>query len=421
MAVAHRVALVDLSDGAVLTVDTPTGAALPGYDEPWLHHGELARRTGDPLALPAAPATRLDDGTNFHVFVVRSSERPPGTWRPFRSLDNGTGARIEAALLAWDSGLQADGLAAWYHRGWYDAAVVWIDRALAEAGRSRVSLPVLERAWSLSAVLRASTDDGREVWFKATCEGFHEEPVLTAAVAAVLPEHTPDVIAVDAGRAWMLMEPLPSTDIDDDEVRRRASEIGAMWADAQLTSLAHLPALTAAGLPYRGVEETLTGFERAVHAVDDDPDLAATARSLVGWCGEVARELWSSGLPDTLNHGDLHLGNIAWSPDRLVIYDWTDACRTHPYLDAQHLAASIVATVGAEAAGEFWSAYQARWRGAFPDSDLTRVRELAVVVNDVFQVVTYDQIARAQPQVSRWELGGQVGRLLRRLEELRRA
>ena len=131
----------------------------------------------------------------------------------------------------------------------------------------------------------------------------------------------------------------------------------------------------------------------------------------------MIRELWSSGLPDTLNHGDLHLGNIAWAPDRVVIYDWTDACLTHPFLDASHLASSIEVTVDAAAAAAFGEAHQAQWAAAYPGVDLTRVRDLARTVNDVFQVVTYDKIARAQPSASRWELDDQVPRLIAKLEE----
>jgi aminoglycoside phosphotransferase (APT) family kinase protein len=35
----------------------------------------------------------------------------------------------------------------------------------------------------------------------------------------------------------------------------------------------------------------------------------------------------------SLVHGDLHLGNVAKGPGGPLIFDWTDACVAHPFLD----------------------------------------------------------------------------------------
>jgi hypothetical protein len=63
--------------------------------------------------------------------------------------------------------------------------LAFVDRAAAAQGFRRSGAPEPVRLWSLSAVLRVPVlRDGTagDLWFKATCDGFHGEPALTAAV-----------------------------------------------------------------------------------------------------------------------------------------------------------------------------------------------------------------------------------------------
>jgi aminoglycoside phosphotransferase (APT) family kinase protein len=126
------------------------------------------------------------------------------------------------------------------------------------------------------------------------------------------------------------------------------------------------------------------------------------------------------GFPDALVHGDLHTQNLAGSPRHPVIFDWTDACIGHPYLDARHLVDSAVArrADGADAAAvaaEVRDAFLHPWREALPDLDHEAAWELSARAEAVFTLISYEQIVRAQAPVSRWELGGIVVELLERL------
>ena len=106
------------------------------------------------------------------------------------------------------------------------------------------------------------------------------------------------------------------------------------------------------------------------------------------------REFWSCGIPDTLSHGDLHLGNVAYDGTTLRLFDWTDACVSHPLLDAAHLAAfagSDIGTASPAVVGDFTR----HWRVACPDADVDRAVELAGLADLVFQSVTFAAIADA--------------------------
>ena len=115
-----------------------------------------------------------------------------------------------------------------------------------------------------------------------------------------------------------------------------------MWAAAQLASLAWLDELRAAGCPDRGPGPTLAAWR---DVLAHDPEMALLAdderAAVLGAADEVearVREFWSTGLPDTLAHGDLHPGNVAYDGQDLRLFDWTDACISHPFLDGSHLA-----------------------------------------------------------------------------------
>jgi len=48
---------------------------------------------------------------------------------------------------------------------------------------------------------------------------------------------------------------------------------------------------------------------------------------------EMCDELAALPVPDTLLHGDLHLGNVARRGGRYIFFDWTDASVAHPFFD----------------------------------------------------------------------------------------
>ena len=95
-----------------------------------------------------------------------------------------------------------------------------------------------------------------------------------------------------------------------------------------------------------------------------------------------------------------------------VIFDWTDGCVSHPFLDASHLAHFTRARPGE---ADLESTYADLWRAAYPLADVDRVLELAPLVDLVFQAITFDDIVGATEPQSRWELGGVVASLLRAL------
>jgi aminoglycoside phosphotransferase (APT) family kinase protein len=409
-----------LHERRVLTDDE---GRVPSYvDHAW---SGLARRTGtcgDPGAVLVAPQIEVGSSTLLSVFGSRSETPVYGTWRSLDQLVEDDPAVLTSLreIEAMAGGV-IDPPArrpAWFRAGWHDEVDAWIDRELGARGRSRTGASVPVKVWSLSAVLRVPSDP-EPVWFKASCRHFHAEPALTQLVVGMLPEHAPPVIAADVERAWLLIEDMAGADEDHEDAPPSGLGPAAtrIAATLQLRSLDHLGEIEAAGVPLRGLAETLRGFDEVLDgSIELDaltPEELAAARGCRDEVHAVFGELAALEVPETLIHGDLHPGNVAHHHDALMFYDWSDATVSHPFLDVVHLLRSIPEDER-DAARE---AYADVWRAAYPDIDVDRGLELAAQVNAVFQMVTYEQICRTLEDASYWELSGVVARFLRDLPE----
>ncbi len=409
-----------LHEGHVLT---DAERRVPAYDAPERHVSltERVARCGDPAAVPVAPQlqVRAEPCTLVSAFGSRGAERVDGLWTPVAEVAEDEA--VLAALLSVDSvvaGLapRPDRRADWFRRSWYDEVEAWVDEVLRALGRRRNGPCAPVKVWSLSAVVRVPTD-GPPVWLKAACRHFHAEPALTRLVSSMLPGRTPDVVATDDERGWVLTEDIATADEESapEGVGPSAARIAARL---QLLSLDRLTEIRAAEVPERGLVDTGRRFDEilrdGVELADLTPDELAAARATAPAVHALLDQLAALGVPDTLVHGDLHTGNVASDGDAIVLYDWSDAAVSHPFLDVVLLASRLPED---EQQATF-AAYAETWREAYPDLDVEGALALARPVNTIYQMVTFELIQRAQEDASRWELHGVVARWLRSLPDL---
>lgn len=396
---------------------------VPAYDAPEQHVSLRERTTacGDGSAVPVAPQVQVhaDPTTLLSVFGPRGDARVDGVWTPVAEVVEDES--VIAALLSVDAVLTGiapppEGRADWFRLSWYDEVEAWADDALGALDRRRTGPCTPTKVWSLSAVLRVPTD-GAPVWLKAACRHFHAEPALTRLVSTMLPGHTPQVVAVDDERGWVLTEEIPAAD-EESAPEGVGPEAARIAATLQLRSLDHLAELRAARVPERDLVETGRRFDEilreGLELGDLTEDELAAARATAPAVHALLDELAALGVPDTLVHGDLHTGNVARDGDSVVLYDWSDAAVSHPFLDVVLLASRLPD----EEQPATYAAYAECWRAAYPDLDVERALRLARSVNTIYQMVTFELIQRAQEDASAWELHGVVARWLRTLPEL---
>ena len=387
---------VALTDGARVWVE-PDGT-LPAFVQTSGAGGPTATAAASRLltdAVHLAPVIVLDDSNRLHVVGSRGGAPRGGAWTPLGNVADHVRSSIERAVVEHRGPLPA-GRPEWYAPGWHDEVERWVDAVLHGTGRRRTGALRTHRIWSISAVLTVPTDCGT-LWFKASCEHFGAEAAIAATVARHVPDLAPRVVAVEAERCWLLTEPLSGVS-DDGAPTDTDARLAPLWAAAQVDSLGWLDELRAAGAPDRGLGPTLARWREVIETNPEvaalSPDERVRLARAVPVVESRLRELWSCGFPDTLAHGDLHSGNVSDDGTDLRIFDWSDGCITHPFLDGTHLAHWISDADGSEPENRVRSVL-APWREAFPTADFDRAVELAPLADLVFQAVTFDALTRS--------------------------
>lgn len=222
---------------------------------------------------------------------------------------------------------------------WRAAAEGWVADAVRGLG-ARVTGVTQPRVRPWSTQLVVETTHGR-FWFKANCAASAFEPQLQAVLADLVPDAVDQPVAVDPERGWMLTADRGATlqgshepTLDDWTAVVRAE------AALQREIAAHRDAVLATGVPDCGPGTVPARFDdmlrrlttlQAEHPsrlADDDADRLSRARPTV----EKASAVLADGpVPATLQHGDLHPGNVFAVEGSLRIFDFGDAQWAFPF------------------------------------------------------------------------------------------
>ena len=123
------------------------------------------------------------------------------------------------------------------------------------------------------------------------------------------------------------------------------------------------------------------------------------------------------GIEDTVQHDDLHHENVLVRDGRAVVFDWGDACVSHPFL-----VLAVNLRFAADATGRsrddravlaLRDAYLAPWADRASPSDLVEAAELGRRIGEVSRTVTLHRVARAYEGVLDAYPGGLAGSLRR--------
>jgi len=212
-------------------------------------------------------------------------------------------------------------------------------------------------AWS--TVLHIPTDQGK-LFFKATAHETLHEAALTQSLALWFPDCMPEFLAIDARRGWMLMrnggEPLrasirPKKDLTPwKPVIKRYAEVQVSLAEhtTELLSL-RLPDHRLGVLP-RLFTELLA--DKSDFLIDQEKGLTATewqeVKAKASRFEQICAELAAYRIPESLDHGDFHDGNILERDSRITFFDWGDASVTHPFTSLRTFFVSIEISLGLE-------------------------------------------------------------------------
>lgn len=169
---------------------------------------------------------------------------------------------------------------------------------------------------------------GGDVWFKAAVPSLSHDVGVTCLLARLRPDLVLAPLAVDLDRRWMLLpdggERLREL-LERERHPRRWLELAPLYAELQR-----------AAAP---MTEELLGLDTPDYRLVHVPALARSLGTTLGLeppppdrLAALCDELASNGLPETIQHDDLHDGNVFVRRDgRYAVFDWGDSCVAHPF------------------------------------------------------------------------------------------
>ncbi len=236
--------------------------------------------------------------------------------------------------------------------------------------------PTHERPWA--TVLRVPLAGGA-AWFKACAPVQAFEPRLTAELFARWSDRVAEVLGHDEERGWLLLADAGTPIGAFGNLPEAWLVALPLYAELQRGEAAHahdhlahdVPDLRIASLPSR-YEDLL---QRDLPLESDELE---GLRRFAGRFAELCAELASHGVPETVQHDDLHMANVYAEGERLRLLDWGDSSISHPF-------ASLVVTfrfleeVTGLAPGDPWfarlrDAYLEPWGSGLADTFALAIR-----------------------------------------------
>lgn len=306
------------------------------------------------------------------------------------------------------------GVAVWESDTWRVTALAWMDDRLAAAGIARLGDVEQPRVRPWATVLRAPTTIG-PVWMKAAAADTAYEVGLYDVLVDVVPDGVITPIATDAGRGWLLLpDGGPTLGDRTAGADRRAEQVAGLvdavvrYGALQRACRGGVPRLLDAGVPdmrparmCERFDEAVAATERFVENHGTPADRAAHARvvalrsEFAGWCDRLS----SSSLSASIDHNDLHPGNVLGAGPDTRFYDWGDAVVAHPFaamlVPLRYVAHLLDCDIHDDRVRDARDAYLDGFAALAPDEDLAATLDVACRVAEVARALTWERAVAA--------------------------
>jgi hypothetical protein len=292
----------------------------------------------------------------------------------------------------------------------------WIDESLSVLGIQRASpLETFHlRPWS--RVARCESSAG-VLYFK-TCEPeFRHEAGLMKLFSDRQAACTPNILGVNLEQGWVLMT--------DSGLRLREQLSRENWLDHWIPIITRYAELQidliphASGLLRLGVPDRRPGLlADRLESILAQPDMLMLGEAeglstsdvermhqLLPRIRERCARLSQAGIPDSLNHGDLHDANIFLQDGGYVFLDWGDASLTHPFFSLRTAYVSLENTLGFEEDAPIFDrlrdGYLDAWEALYDRKRLTDTFDLAKKLWSLASLLSWHQSLAAYPAQER--------------------
>ncbi len=217
----------------------------------------------------------------------------------------------------------------WTDPEWLAGAHAWVDEQTNALGLERTGDAEQPHIEVWSTVLKVPTTAG-PVWFKANHGPLRHEAALVTLLAERVPDRVEPLLAADLDRGWMLMRDAGTRMRELVVVEANLARWHPVLDSVARISIAmedDIDALLAIGVP----DLRLATLPASYAALMEEIDAAPRFRAATDQVAELCEQLAAYGIRDSVQHDDLHDGQVFVRDGRHWVLDWGDACVSHPF------------------------------------------------------------------------------------------
>jgi hypothetical protein len=301
----------------------------------------------------AAPITSAND-RSYQVMECSGPAKslPHAEWVPVSSLsertfvDSADHVAVQRSLAECDRYAATVALGPFARLGWFGELRRWIEEVVGPLGFHLTgSFSQLNASPSFSLV-RFETS-GPAVWFKAVGKPNLREFPITLAVARLLPQYLPPILAArPEWNGWLALE-VEGLNLGETQDANHWKAAATALARLQIESIGKFGTLVDSGARDLGASALLKLVRPFLDAMGKlmgkqtkvpPPVLSRSELVLLGERLEEALSLSTDlGIPDALGHLDLNPGNVIVSEGRCAFLDWAEAYVGNPLFSFQYL------------------------------------------------------------------------------------
>lgn len=253
------------------------------------------------------------------------------------------------------------------------------------------------KSTDMSIVLKGTSDTG-PVYLKSVNEAAHFEAGLTAFIAKEFTGRTVELRAIEEQENWMLMRELPGKSLREVKTMYAYTSCISNYADFQKETIPKTSQLLSLGVTDRRLPVIKKEIDEHLEAMcgtglneEETAKILALKPELLSACDELV-----GVLPDALDHGDLHSGNVFVEGETYRFFDWGDASITHPFLSVRVFWNSLFELLEEDTDEnwmkkivEFRPVYLDKWKDFAPADVLERQLYLAEQVGCVYRALSW--------------------------------
>ncbi|HET9673491.1 MAG TPA: aminoglycoside phosphotransferase family protein [Gaiellaceae bacterium] len=312
----------------------------------------------------------------------------------------------------------------WHDPAWLTEVTDWIDARIDRNGEVEQF-----HSYPWATALRLATAAG-DVWFKACIPELAHEVRVLELLNARRGDAVPELLAGDRERGWMLLadagERLRELEPEPGQLERWEDAV-ALYAQLQLDVAQDVDEFVDAGVPDRrgAITEQFAVViedETVTKPPVEDPlrdDEIEQLRAIVPRLESEEAELDALGVPFSIQHDDLHDGNVFVQNGGYRIIDWGDACVTSPLLSLTIALAVVAYQFGVDADApevvRVRDAYLEPFTAVVPRAELLDAVPAATRLGHACGTLKWAEVLTAIPAETRGAFDKAVPGRLRRL------